>query len=522
MIKIINKYYIYMYILLGLVIFLELIFIFMNNNSNSFNNYNLVLAGYNNYLIKEGDDYIEPGYHLYDSDGNDLSNLVQISGDVDTSKEGEYVITYKYNNLIKKRIITVVKNDEFDEEKLQFELVGDDSIIMRLGTEYNELGFKALYDNEDISNYVEIYKEINTLEVGEYKIVYTLNYLNVEKQLVRNIIVKNYDLKLNIDWENDKYVNDFLEVNIKIEGDDFNYILLPDGTKQNKKEFVYQIKDNGEYQFIAYNNQDEKYEKSININLFDKIVDSADCLVNVYRKRSEIIINAKDNLSGIKKYQYNNLDYDNNTIRIDSRLSKADVKVFDNLENIKEVSCSIKEIEKEAYGFILVGDSRFADRVGIKRHVGKNIRKNDTIIALGGMGYNWLEKTAYKEVNKILKKYPDRTYYIMTNLGFNDYGDTKKMAKYVSLLNKLAEGDWKGHYLGFISVNPYMSNNLNDSRNKYITNFNKKMKSELKGYYYCDTYNGIGYKNFKSNDKVHYTKETDTEIYNYIISKCNF
>lgn len=59
-----------------------------------------------------GDNYIEPGYIVYDSMDTNLSEKVEITGSVDTSKEGVYQLTYSVTNsrnitISKKRTIIV-------------------------------------------------------------------------------------------------------------------------------------------------------------------------------------------------------------------------------------------------------------------------------------------------------------------------------------------------------------------------------------------------------------------------------
>ena len=514
------------YLIIGiliLVIVILLLLFFKKKDST----YDFGINGLEKYTLTVGEEFDDPGYYVIDSKGRDVSNqvLVNVLGYVNTNKDGIYRLMYEYNGKKIYRVIEVIpliEEDYFQMDKLQFELIGEEKVELSLMTEFKDSGFIAFYDGEDISQYVDVSGDIDSSTVGTYNLEYKLSYMGYEGMLTRTIEIKDYKLDLDIKWDSNKYFKNDLVVNIQVNGDDFNYLELPDGSVSEERNIEYKVINNGSYTFIAYNSKKEPFKKIININNFDKEVDSASCVINVYHNKSIIEIKASDLKSGISKYQYNSKDYTNNKIDVNSRLKSASVTVFDKLNNSIIVNCSINELEKEVYGFILIGDSRFSERTGILLHVGKNIRSNDTVIAKWGMGYTWLQDTASKEVTKILKKNPDKKYYIMTNLGYNDHNNEKNMNKYVKLLNKLANGDWKGHYLGFISVNPYMSNNLKDARNTYIKKFNNRMKKDLTKYYYCDTYNGIGYKNFKSTDKVHYDKNTDIKIYNYIINNCAY
>lgn len=52
-----------------------------------------------------GDSFIEPGYHSVDNCDGDLTNKVKVSGNVDTSKEGEYVLKYSVSDRAKHQVV---------------------------------------------------------------------------------------------------------------------------------------------------------------------------------------------------------------------------------------------------------------------------------------------------------------------------------------------------------------------------------------------------------------------------------
>ena len=517
-------------ILFLIIIIVFIVYMFLNKNTNNNklveNESYFKIFGSEELTLQVGDNYIEPGYYAIGINGENLTDSIDVLGNVDTNKAGVYTITYIFQGETKTRTITVLQKDEIDEDKLNFELIGDDNVEVELKSDYNDFGFIATYENENIKDYVEVKNNVNVNLVGSYTIEYVLTYENIEKKLIRIVNVIDSELTIKTSWDQEKYTNNYIDILLQIEGDSFSYLLLPNGEIIYNKVSSYKITENGTYTFIAFNKMNEKFEKKITINQIDKEIDSASCSVNVYRNKSIIQISANDLKSGIKNYQYNNNTYTKTNIDVASRLTNAEVRVIDKLDNIKDITCKVNVIEKEVYGFILIGDSRFASSLGILKYIGSNLRKNDQIIAKGGEGYKWLESTASKKVTKILKENPDKTYYIMTNLGYNDRDKEYLTQRYIDFLNKLAKGDWKGHVLGFISVNPYMSGNPNDSTNTKIKKFNKELKEGLDGYYYCDTYNGIGFSNFKkknnSRDITHYGKETNIEIYNYIINNCAF
>lgn len=105
------KYKLFMIIGVILVIFMPLIvfllgkreiFAIYNNDKymDSFNSNETVALYLNTYnddidiYVNVGEEYVEPGYQVFSMNGEDFYDNVLVSGDVDTSKEGTYKLTY--------------------------------------------------------------------------------------------------------------------------------------------------------------------------------------------------------------------------------------------------------------------------------------------------------------------------------------------------------------------------------------------------------------------------------------------
>ena len=58
----------------------------------------IVLTGGSDYTCPAAMDWVEPGYSVIDSDGTDLSELVQVSGRVTPYKLGDYTLSYQLSN----------------------------------------------------------------------------------------------------------------------------------------------------------------------------------------------------------------------------------------------------------------------------------------------------------------------------------------------------------------------------------------------------------------------------------------
>ena len=70
--------------------------------------YYLVLNGLEDITIYQNTAFVDPGYTAYDNNGNDYTNEVIITGNVNTSVAGEYVINYSFNEIEKERVVTVI------------------------------------------------------------------------------------------------------------------------------------------------------------------------------------------------------------------------------------------------------------------------------------------------------------------------------------------------------------------------------------------------------------------------------
>lgn len=66
---------------------------------NQNNNAKITLNGAYNIYIEKGNTFTDPGVVAKDSNGNNVTSSVVVSGTVDTNTVGNYVITYTYNNV---------------------------------------------------------------------------------------------------------------------------------------------------------------------------------------------------------------------------------------------------------------------------------------------------------------------------------------------------------------------------------------------------------------------------------------
>ena len=174
---------------------------------------------------------------------------------------------------------------------------------------------------------------------------------------------------------------------------------------------------------------------------------------------------------------------------------------------------------------VIVGDSRMEllerrrNEISIPYYVEFN--------AKSGADINWFIEKGIPNLYKILKNKKHK-YKVIFNLGVNDLNDNinikNRTYEYYKLYKniKMNNKDTKFYYL---TVNPIDDNNINIKwkknirTNKKIEKFNKYMKSymEKTNITYCDSYSNI---EFNLPDALHFDKETDILILDYILNKC--
>ena len=166
----------------------------IDNPTSSKNEIIFALFGESNLTINVGDKYIDPGFYAINEDNINETDKVKVSGQVNTSKPGIYVITYIYDSKVLKRTIEVLETTVVDNSSLI--LIGSDEITIDLGTPYSEPGFEARDINGDsLNDKVVVTGTINTLEEGTYKLTYSvINSEGKEYTKTRTIKVVNNNL----------------------------------------------------------------------------------------------------------------------------------------------------------------------------------------------------------------------------------------------------------------------------------------------------------------------------------------
>lgn len=156
------------------------------NNTNNDINFNI--KGDKEILLKLNEEYLEPGIIAL-INNKDISNEVEIEGQVDTNTPGEYEITYilKRKKQIKrlKRKIKVI-----DDIAPSIDLKGQEEITIYENDKYKEEGATSLdnYD-KDLSDKIEIQNNVNTKKPGTYEIIYKVKDSSGNEYTKKRIVV---------------------------------------------------------------------------------------------------------------------------------------------------------------------------------------------------------------------------------------------------------------------------------------------------------------------------------------------
>ena len=332
----------------GLILLIIIILLLIPRNNKT--EYFLDLNGDTDIIVYSGNEYIENGYSAYDSEGNYYNDEVIVDSNIDYSKSGEYSIIYKFKDIEKKRIITVVTSDKI---KTLLVLNGSNPMIVSLNSYYDDPGVTVIdsnYTSEQMGKKVNKKSNVDTSKVGNYKVIYSLvNDAGVTFNLERIVIVT--DEVFNIYYS----PSDNTQGNVTISGtvltSDFDYILLPDGTKTTDKKFNYDVNINGTYNFSLFDKSGNFIEKSVDINNIDNEKPTGYCMA-IVSSNTEVRVNSSE----IVTYNYD-IDGDSSgfinedTFSYSKKANIVSVELKDAAGNVSKIYCDSKVYVDDSYYF---------------------------------------------------------------------------------------------------------------------------------------------------------------------------
>ena len=334
--NILNKYKLIIIIALILIFVIVFILLFSNRKVTNY----LALEGEEYITIYQNEDYIEPGYDAYNSKNQQLNNQVKVLTNIDTSKVGEYEITYSLGEITKTRKVKVIEKPK-EYTYIYLKSVNDSiNVYLKVGEEYIEPGYKVYSTTgKDYTSKVKVTGSVDTTKKGSYQLVYSLIDENgVTINETRTIIVMDSEIGLSLSTT--EYTNKDITINVNVIDNYFEYLILPDGNKVNKSTYEYVVNQNGTYTFETRNKKGLTKEESITVSNIDKTEPTGTCTGKYGNGKTTLTINAKDS-SGIRKYIIDNKSYMKNIITLYEEKKNANVTIQDNSGNTKTISCNI-------------------------------------------------------------------------------------------------------------------------------------------------------------------------------------
>lgn len=172
----------------GILLFIIILIVVIVIISNSGSDYTVELKGQEEVFINLGDDYIEPGYIALDKDGNDVTDLVEITSNVDYNKAGTYEIMYSIDGISAVRYITILEQ----KQDTYIYLTGELTMYLKVGDKYTEPGYDAIdIIDGNIKDKVTVTGSVNTSKKGVYAIKYSVtNSRGVTFSNTRTVVVE--------------------------------------------------------------------------------------------------------------------------------------------------------------------------------------------------------------------------------------------------------------------------------------------------------------------------------------------
>lgn len=312
------------------------------NDYESKINESSVLKGKNIILLTKGSNYYELGYNS--------QNNYQISGTVNTNIEGVYNIYYIPSNSSDYEIRKVVVIDNPSANSYIPEITYTDNIELMVGQQY-ESNLTA-YDkiDGDITSKVIKIENVNINEIGEYKNIYSvtnsLGYTTMSRQSV--LVYNELEMSILTELSESNITNNNININIKVKGDKFSSLILPDKTETPEKEYSYEVEKNGEYEFVAVDKNGERVSKIVKVDNIDKTIPVGTCKATLYNDKTVFNVNITSSNS-ITGYNYfidsNGSGYltNNNHTTIKTTSKNLSVVVKDYIGNEATIKCDVED-----------------------------------------------------------------------------------------------------------------------------------------------------------------------------------
>ncbi|MGN1311413.1 MAG: immunoglobulin-like domain-containing protein [Bacilli bacterium] len=365
---------------------------------------------------------------------------------------------------------------------VDFILIGNTNINIKLNENYIEEGYIATIFKKDISNKVSITNNFNSSIIGNYTIEYNLSFLGKKYKLNRTITVIDDEIpmiNLNGEEEITLYINQTYHEEGAYAFDNYD----KDITNQIKIESNLDTTKEGDYQIIYSVRDSSGNENSITRKI--SVKKNTIYNPNIYRPDDTIVRYIKENNYNVSIGYYNLITgeeyyYQENKIYYGASLIKTleAIYLYDNNLVTEELKPYIKKAisisDNDAHYYLL-------------NRIGKNNLKNYGI-ALGALNTltgttdSYGNTTVRDQIIYLKKLYNlSKNNYELKSYFINDYGNYLKFND-LTIMHKYGYYGQYYHDVGIVlEDNPYviviLTNHGNSNKKEVINNLSKLMYS---------------------------------------------
>jgi hypothetical protein len=320
------------------------------------------LNGSKTVLITKGSNYYDLGY--------ESAYNVQVSGKVDTTKEGVYNIYYisSIGNSFALRKVIVVDNP-LANNLVPIINIKDEELELEIGDSYEEKVTAIDKTDGNITDKIVKISNVDLNESGEYHNIYSVtNSLGYTRMSAQKITVLNAgETSIITKLDNDGMSNSIVSIIINIIGDKYDHLILPNGKEITETEAYYPIEENGKYELVAVNKDGTKVSKIVEVNNIDKSIPEGTCSVIVEANRTTFNVSV-NSFNYVVSYNYLYNGKESGFIQSSSYTTNEkttgnlSVKVLDYIGNEGVITCSVSEkksnLDVHGYQTVISGKPR--------------------------------------------------------------------------------------------------------------------------------------------------------------------
>lgn len=388
-------------------------------------------------------------------------------------------------------------------------LIGDNPYYLLKGKNYEEPGYEA-YDanNNNISYKVTTSGMVDSNTPGRYEIVYRADSIEAK----RTVIVSNIEPKF-IDEDTD-YTSDNYTIMLLIQGNDYLKTILPDNKEVKYSGIEYEVSENGVYEFIVFDKYNNQIKLKRKVTTIDKEEPTGSCTNKLDLGKTYVEVSAKDTLSGVASYVYNNgansLSSKDSKYTYSGLYKDVNVTLIDKVGNKTTIKCvssgegATAQIKPPSGANIIKSDDADTLKVSIEKKNGYYITRIWVLdpynqINKGIILSNWNKKRAYAATilqNEITTKNLNNKIVVGINgSGFYENGTWTPnctSSSYKNQYNRTTEGPLVIHE-GKVIRNWYEAGAVDRSRNHSIYTISKDGNFEV-----YQNFNGLSESNRKT------------------------